>query len=424
LKLGVPDFTAIGRAFANRNYAIYAAGNAVSLVGTWVQRVAVGWFAWELTHSGFWLGAVAFADLFPVVVVGPLAGVLADRIQRWKLVLACQIAALAQAGLLFVLAALGAIGVEGLVLLTFALGFIVGVHQPARLSFVPSLVPARDLATAVAISSVIFNLARFVGPAISGLVIVGFGIAPAFLLNALSYLAAIAALLALRLGPERPAERRAAGGVVREAHAGIRYAFRHPAIARLLSLSLAVSLFARPLLELLPAFADAAFAMGAGGLAALTSAAGLGALAAGLWLAQRGAVAGLSRIALASAFVSGLAAALFAAVPSFALALPAAAAAGFGMVASGISVQTLIQSCVEDAMRGRVLSLWGLIFRGAPALGAFAMGWLSGYVGLAPPPVAGGLLCAALALLAFRWRRRLVALIERRDRAGEEPPPG
>lgn len=412
MKFGVPDLSAIRSAFSHRNYAIYAAGNAVSLVGTWVQRVAVGWFAWELTHSGFWLGAVAFADLFPVVVIGPFAGVLADRFRRSRVVLLCQAAALVQASLLFLFTAAGWIGVEGLVALTFLLGFIVGVHQPARLSFVPGLVPAKDLAAAVAIASVFFNLARFVGPMVAGIVIVGFGVAPAFLFNAISYLAAIGALLSLRLGPEATARPES---VAAEAWAGIRYAAGHPVISRLLMLSVAVSVFARPLFELLPAFADAVFGRGAGGLAVLTSAAGLGALLGGVWLAQRGAVEGLGRIALGTVLVSGLGAALFAVVPWFGVAVPVMAVAGFGMVASGISVQTLIQSCVDDRMRGRVLSLWGLIFRGAPALGALGMGWLSGYTGVAWPPLAGGILCVAAALYALRWRSRLTAGIGRRE---------
>ncbi len=405
------EFAAVRSAFANRNYRIYAAGNAVSLIGLWVQRLAVGWLAWKLTGSGFWLGAVAFADLFPVVVIGPFAGVIADRHDRRRILIAGQFLALVQAMVLFALTVADLITIEILFGLTLCLGAIIAVNQPARLSFVPSLVAERDLPAAVAIGSVIFNLARFVGPAMAGVIITTAGVAPAFAFNAATYGAMIAALAVLRLAPPPP-RRRARQSILDEVAAGLRYAFSHPAIAPMLAMMIVASIMVRPVFELLPGFADAVFGRNAEGLAVLTSAVGLGAVAGGVWLAQRGAMRGLTAIVTASMAIAGLVVVVFASTAIFWLGVMAMVVAGAALVAFGVSSQTLIQNAVDAEMRGRVMSLWGLIFRGGPALGALLMGWLSGYFGLALPVLAGGALCAAAGLAVWLRRARLARGLE------------
>lgn len=419
MRLPLADFSAIRRAFANRNYAVYAAGNSVSLIGFWVQRVAVGWLAWDLTKSGLWLGAVAFADLAPAVVIGPWAGALADRIERRRILLICQSLLAAQAGVLSVLTVLGLMTVELLFALTLLQGVVIAFNQPARLSLVPDLVRGAELSTALAIGSVIFNLARFIGPAVAGMVISWFGVAPAFAVNAFSYVAMIAALVSLRL-PLRVAPPRPARGVAAEVGEGVRYAFTHPAIGPLLLLVLGTSLLARPVFELLPGFAESVFGRGPGGLAVLTAAVGFGAIGAGAWLAQRGRLAGLTGIVLAAVTAAGALVTLFAVTGVFWLATAAMAMAGFALSVFGIGTQTLIQSAVAGHMRGRVMSLWGLIFRGGPALGALAMGWLSGYFGLGWPLAVGGALSAGAGFLA--WSRR--ATLASRFETAEPPGPG
>jgi len=411
MKVDFANFLSIGRAFSNRNFAIYTSGNSISLVGFWVHRVAVGWLAWQLTGSGFWLGAIAFADLCPVVVLGPIAGALADRIDRRRLAVICQTLSLLQASVLCVLTAIGAITIEMLFFLTLLVGIFGAMHQPARLSLVPALVRPEDLSSAVAITSVIFNLARFVGPALSGVIITTAGIAPAFAFNALTYVASIAALVCLRLLP-RAAPETPPAGVFSEAFAGISYAVRHPAIGPLLVAAALVSVLARPVFELLPGFAGAVFERGPGGLAALTAAVGLGAIVGGLWLAQRPGILGLVSIALGSITTSGFTVALFAIAANFWLALAAMTVTGFAIICSGIATQTLIQSSVHDSMRGRVMALWGLIFRGMPALGALGMGWLSGFVGFRWPVAVGGIFCFSLGLWIFRKRERLIKELE------------
>ena len=404
------NLTSVRRAFSNRNYAIYMSGNVVSLIGLWVQRLAVGWLAWHLTGSGFWVGAVAFADLFPVIVLGPFGGVLADRIDRRIIVFGCHILVLIEAVILCALTATDIITINLLFSLTLFRGCVVGIHQPARLALVPALVREQDVASAFAINSVTFNLARFIGPAVAGAIIANYGIPHTFAINALSYVVMIVALLCLRL-PRQTFEDRKKQGVFSEIAEAIGYAARHPTIGPVLLMLLAIAFCARPILELLPGFAGAVFERGPSGLAVLTSCAGLGAVVGGTWLAFRGRISGLTDITLASVVLSGLSVAAFALTKNFTFGVAALTVAAFAMVVVGIGSQTLIQSAVEDGMRGRVLSFWGLTLRGGPAVGAVAMGGLSEFVGFGPPLAVGGGLCLLAGTLALRDRRRLAAQV-------------
>ncbi|MBF0276417.1 MAG: MFS transporter [SAR324 cluster bacterium] len=392
---------AIRKVFSNRNYAVYTSGNSFSLIGLWVQRLAVGWLAWDLTKSGFWLGAVAFADLFPIFIVGPFGGVIADWFDRRKVSLICQSLSLCQASTLFFLTANGIINIGLLFTLSLFQGIIVSFHQPTRLSLVRDLVPAEEITTAVAINSVSFNLARFIGPAIAGLVITRFGVATAFAVNAISFISMIIALIIIRLPPQRKQTQKK--NILFEASAGIRYAASHRAVGRIIFLMLVMALLTRPVSDLLPGFADAVFSKGAEGLAIFTSAIGFGAIAGGIWIAQRGSNKGLPKIAMSSVIISGLMVSLFSYTTHFWLAAASMAVAGVSMVTCGVATQTMIQSAVEEQMRGRILSLWGMIFRGGPAIGALCLGWLSGFYGLSwPLGAAGGLsVCIVLLMLAF-----------------------
>jgi predicted MFS family arabinose efflux permease len=417
---GIADFGAVGRAFGNRNYAIYTAGSTITMVGLWVQRLGVGWLAWELTYSGFWLGAIAFADLFPAVVIGPFAGVLADRMDRLRLARACQWLSLLQTVLLFALTAWGHIGITSLMLLTLFLGCVRAVYMPVRLSLVPVLVKPDDVPAAIAISSLIFNLARFVGPAAAGLIIAGWGVAPTFAFYGVTVIALLFAFSRLRID-RAPRGVGKGDGMLAQIAEGLRYTTQHGAIAPLLLLMLGLSVLARPVGELFPGFADVVFGRGAVGLAWLSSAIGLGAVAGGVWLARRGSTVGLLPIALAGAGASGISLLLFTATDNFWIAIPAIAMFGAAVVSSAISTQTLLLGAVGEHMRGRVLSLYGVIFRGGPAVGSLLMGGLSDLVGLRWPLAVGGLLCLAAAAFVWRGRRRMIVLLERR--AGKMPEP-
>jgi MFS family permease len=390
----------IVRALRNPNFGIYTAGSAVSLVGTWMQRVVTGWLAWELTGSGFWLGLVVFADLFPTVIVGPFAGAYADRSDRLRVTKISQAFAMLQAVALFLLTAAGLINIALLLGLTLFLGVVAAFNQPARLALLPALVPRSDLTAAVAVNAVVFNLARFIGPAVAGLFIATAGVSFAYAVNALTFIAFLVALAKIRLiEEEHPPQRH--GRFLNDLVDGIRYSTSHVGIATILTLMIAASVGSRPLIELLPGFAADVFKAGATGLAVMTSSVGAGAIVAGFWLAGVSSGASLARIFLANTLLSALAGVLFALTDNIWVALPLLVVNGFGMSSMGIAAQTLIQVAVHAHMRGRVLSLHGLIFRGGPALGALIMGAASDRVGLQPPIFVG----AVFVLVVWIWAR-------------------
>ena len=405
-------FGAIARALSHRNYGIYTGGNVVSHVGTWVQRVAVGWLTWELTESGAWLGVIAFADLFPTVVLAPLTGAVADRMDRLRLLKITQGASFGQSLALGIFTLSGAMTIELLLCLVAAGGAVLAFQQPARLAIVPSLVPRRDLSAAIGVNSLSFNGARFVGPMISGLLIVQYGVGWAFALNAGTYALFIGALSLLRLDTAPAGGWGPVRNIAAEISEGYAYAARHAGIGPVMLILTFVSVFGRPYVELLPGFADQVFGRGAEGLAWLTSMVGLGAMLGGLWLARRGTVVGLTTVSIRSALILSAALIGFAATDQFWLALPCLACAGFAMIVLGVGEQTLIQSAVDPAMRGRVLGLYGMIGRGAPAIGALMMGGLSGYVGLQWPVLGGAVLCLGAWLWAERRKRVMAAALE------------
>lgn len=402
----------------NANFGIYSAGSAVSLIGMWMQRIAIGWLTWELTESGLWLGIVAFADFFPVILVGPIAGAAADRWDRLRVVKTSQTISLIQATALTVLTVSGHMTIGLLVALTAFQGVVVAFNQPARLALVPSLVTHADLAPAVAINSVVFNLARFIGPMLAGLAIVWSGVAAAFAANAISYVAFLVALARIRIAPT------VAGNATHRSFAadlteGLRYTATHPGIAALLVLLIALGVGGRPMNELLPGFAADVFRAGAGGLSIMASAIGGGAILGGLWLGQRahssGLTFGLTWVALGGSLAGALATIAAIATDDLRVAVPALVVFGFSMSTAGIAIQTLIQLATDRSMRGRVMGLYGIIFRGAPAVGALGAGLASAQFGLRWPVFLGALLVIAVALWTYLSRKRIAAALQAKD---------
>ena len=404
------------RAFKNPNYGRYTAGSSVALVGTWMQHVAVGWLAWQLTESAAWLGTIAFAQLFPTVIVAPLAGALADRVNRLTAIRVGQSLMLLQSVSLFLLTWSGLVTIWWLLGLALFLGTVVAFNQPNRLALIPSLVRREDLSAAVAINSVIFNTARFIGPAIAGLVIVTLDVAAAFAVKAMTTSFFLLALSRVSLADRRPAAKDRPG-FFRGIGEGLAYAYRHGAIAPLLFLLAAVSILTRPFVELLPGFAGAVFASGAEGLALMTSTIGLGAMTTGLWLAGRDPARPLAPLALGGPLLASVALLAFVSAPSLPWALPALFLAGMTIVLSGVTTQTLIQLSVDGALRGRVMSLYGMIFRAGPGLGALAMGALSDIFGLRVPVAAGAMLTVLAWAIVWRRRGAVAAAAEARDSA-------
>lgn len=395
--VAVSGFANIQRALAAPNYGYYTIGNVVNTLGTWVQRTAVGWLAWDLTHSGFWLGMAAFADMFPVILLAPLTGAVADRVDRMMVIRLSQVIAGLIAATLAGLTVAGLITIELLILLVALQGTAVAFNQPVRLALVPSLVPPAAMSSAIAINSLVFNISRFVGPMIAGIILVQLGAGFAFVLNAVSYFIFVATLYMIRVDGRAPGagegqRRRLTSDIA----GGFAYAVRHPGIGPVLVILTCFSLFARPFVELLAGFADAVFDSGPAGLSWMLSSIGLGAMVASYILASRGPVIGLTRFAVGSILAFSISLLLFAATNIFWFAIPCLLVSGFTMSVVGVGEQTLIQTAVDPAMRGRMMALYGMINRGGPAFGALAMGSLSSLVGLQVPVAAGAVLCLAL----------------------------
>lgn len=387
------------RPLGARNFRVYTAGNAVSLVGNWLQRVSVGWLAWQLTHSTVWLGVIAAADLVPTIILSPYAGALADRIDRLRLIVLTQIAGLIVALLLAWLAFSGALSIFALFGLSLLLGAANALNQPARLALVANLVATADLGAAVAINALTYNLARFIGPALAGAAIARGSMALAFALNAVSYgvfLIALARLRGVRLQPQGPRRR-----MIGDAIEGYAYAIRHPAIGQLLALFALTAFSVRGFNELFPGFTDLVFHRGPQGLAWLTAMIGAGAVFGGVWMIRRNGIRGLTMLAVNHTLVLAGSILTFAATRDYWIALVALFFVGFAMVSTGIAVQTVLQTVVDPAKRGRVMGLYGLLVRAGPPFNALVMGWLSSFAGLHITVAIGAILC----LLYWLWAR-------------------
>jgi MFS family permease len=407
-------FGAIKSALQNPNFRIFIAASSISNVGTWVQRVATGWLAWELTHSGFWLGFVFFCDLFPMIFLSSIAGAVVDRVEPLRMLIVAQVLAMLQAFALAALTLSGLMNIEILIGLSLAYGAIIAFNQPARLTVVPMLVGRGDLSAAIGINSLIFNVARFVGPALSAAIIAWWGVAPAFGFNGLSYLVMLFALTRLTVpslrhgGPPKPVRE-----LPREIVSGYRYVIRHPGIGPLLALQIIVSICARPYIDMFAGFADEVFGRGVEAFGWLNSATGAGAMIGGMWLAGRGRLSGLTAISVASALVFAVSLVGFASTENIWVALVATSVGGFAMVISGVAQQTLIQAAVDTAMRGRVVGLFGMIVRGGPAIGTLAMGAATHYVGFRWPVAFGGVVCLIVWLWARPRERRIAEFVEK-----------
>jgi predicted MFS family arabinose efflux permease len=398
------------RALSHRNYRIYISGNAIQLTGTWLQRVSCGWLAWTLTHSGAWLGIMSMGEFLPVMFVAPLAGVMADRRDRVNIIRITQLIACGQAILLAILVSTGLINIYLLFALVMLLGINQGIAQPARLALIPTLVDREALPSALAINSIVFNSARFIGPAIAGVLIAHVGIGTSFAVNALTYVAFQISLANLRDIPPLPM--RAAQNALRASLDAFFYASRHPGIAPMLLLFCVTTIGTRGFIELFPGFADQVFHRGPEGLAMLTSTVGLGAIFGGGWMLFRSQISGLTTIVLANTLVMSLAIIAFTATDNFVMALPCVFVAGAAMVITGIGAQTLIQASTDRAMAGRVMALYGMIFRAGPALGAVLTGTASVHFGLRLPLALGAVVSCACWALTLNRRKAIVASLE------------
>lgn len=401
----VPDATpkpGIISVLSQWNYGVYTAGSTISLFGMWAHKLAAAWLAWELTHSSFWVGMVAFADLIPTLFLTPFAGVLADRYDRRHLAIISQVMGMAQAlvlGWMYLDGQFAAAGdVWWLVGWTLFLGVAWALNTAARLSMVPNLVEHAFIPPAVALNSAIFNLGRVVGPPVGAWIIYEWSIGIAFIFNAATFVFFIAALLVIRA--VRTEEKPAAGaGMLVQLKEGIGHAINHPGLGPALVLLIAMAMGGKALFEVLPEFAAEVFNRDVIGLGEMTGASGLGGLIAAIVLAQRGPVQGLTRITIFALLVTGLCIFGFVATAWYPLAVLSCFVLGITGIYGGTATQILMQHAVDGSMRGRVMSLYGVIHRGAPAVGALAMGAAAEWVGIRWGVALGGVLC----LVTWLW---------------------
>jgi MFS family permease len=403
-------FSNVADAWRQRNFAIYMSGAGIALIGMWAQRIAVAWLAWELTKSTTWLGLIAFADLFPTIILTPIAGVIADRMDRRKLSLISQFAAFLQAIILTVLVYTDWIDIWSLFFLTLLLGVAMAYATAARLAMVPNLMEAVHVPSALASDAAIYNSARVVGPMLAAALIAVVGIAGAFLANCLTYVVFLVCLMKIRL--VRNESRGRTGGMLAQTLEGIRYAAKHPGIGPMLVVLTALAISVKPFLDLLPGLADNVFNSGVNGFAQLAAAGGTGAVLCAIWFALRGRIEGLTLITLSALIVGPLGIVLMCISDMFWLGLIGSFIAGSSITLTGTGVQTLMQHSVDGAIRGRVLSLYGMLHRGVPALGALLMGIMGDQIGLQATLIGGALIfCVPVFVWVFlRWHQLRLAL--------------
>ncbi len=385
-------------ALRNRNFLIYLAGSTVSLHGLWIYRVALGWYAWQLSGSELWVGIVAFTQFAPAVIFGPLFGVLADRFDRRKASILINTASILNMLVLSSLTYLGQVDIGVLAATSLVQGVLDGAHTPVRMTLVPSIVSREQLHSAIASNSIAFNVSRFSGPAIAGFIIATWGVGTAFAVNGVAYLAIVAAVMIIRLNPGTR-RTKPPGDVWSELLDGVRYVLSHQTIRSLLITVAVASVFGRGALEMLPAFADKVFNGGASALAILTSAVGAGSIMTGVVL-SRNSMWLNKKVVRIAVIAAGLLIVVFAASDEFWLAVPVITLLGVILSLVGVGSQILIQSLVDDEVRGRVSSRWGMIAFGGTAFGSLVVGSGSAMFGLQLTVLVSGLLCAGVALLS------------------------
>lgn len=394
------------RALRHRNYRLFVTGQIVSLVGTWMQNVALSWLVYRLTHSEFLLGTTWFCTQLPVFALGPLGGLASDRYSRHRLVVLTQILSMVQALVLAALTLTGSIEVWQVLLLATVLGCINAFDMPARQSLVVELAGKDDLLNAISINSAIFNAARIIGPGVAGVVVALLGEGMCFLLNGLSFIAVITCLLAMRVETRVP---RSADSPWEHLLEGFRYAYHHKVVRTLLLMMAATTTAGMPALVLMPFFADDIFQKGSQGLGALMGAMGMGAVVGTLVLAGRTRTAGLNRVILLSATTMGICFIVFALSPWFVLSLLVMPLIGFSVMRQMASANTLIQCTIPDQYRGRIMALYSMTVVGLGPLGSLAAGALAHSQGARITVCAGGVL-ALIASLVFALRMPALSL--------------
>jgi MFS family permease len=380
------------RALRHRNYRLFFSGQSVSLIGTWMTRIATSWLVYRLTHSAMLLGVVGFAGQIPTFLLAPFAGVWVDRLVRHRVLVITQILAMLQSFALAVLALLGRITVWDVIALSAFQGLINAFDMPARQAFVVEMVDDRnDLSNAIALNSSMVNMARLIGPSLAGVVIAAVGEAYCFLIDGFSYVAVIASLLMMTLRARAVRPRRA--NMLTELKEGWMYVSGSRAISALLLLLALVSLVGMPYTVLMPIFAGKVLHGGAHTLGFLMGASGVGALLGAVHLASRKTVLGLGRVVTISAALFGIGLVTFSLSRWMWLSLILMLVTGMGMMQQMAASNTILQTITEEEKRGRVMSYYTMAFVGMAPFGSLLAGTIAAHIGAPRTLLISGLCC-------------------------------
>ncbi len=369
------------RALSHKNYRLFFIGQGVSLIGTWMERIAMSWLVYRLTDSVFLLGMVSFCSLAPSFVLGPFAGVISDRFDRHRILVITQTLFMLQASVVAALVLTDTVTIWHILTLSTFLGIVNAFDTATRQAFVIELVEDReDLSNAIALNSSLFNVARLVGPSIAGVIIAAVGEGACFLINALSYLAVIGSLLLMHTKPFVPSKHKRK--VWQQLQEGFRYTFRFPPIRAIILVVAGTSLIGMPFSVLMPAFARDVLGGNANTLGFLMGASGIGALAGALYLAPRKSAVGLGKVIIGAAVLFGLGLIAFSFTKVLWLSLVCMLFTGFGMIVQLASCNTILQTIVEEDKRGRVMSFYSMASLGMAPFGSLLAGALADRIGV------------------------------------------
>ncbi|NQV58004.1 MAG: MFS transporter [Rhodospirillales bacterium] len=406
------------RALKHRNFALVELGGWFSSGGVWFYRIGIQVLTWDLTHSGLWLGIIAAAEAIPGIVLSPIAGAFADRYDRLVMARIIQVAIMTVTAILAFATLAGWVDIYVLLVAAMAHGAAAGFWTPVRLAIVPNLVPKEDLTSAIALHATLFNLARFLFPALAAPVLALWGSGAAFALNAASYLIYLVILFFIVLvNPDERAAR--GGGMMSNLKEGFDYATQHIPIKQLFLMLIFTSVFMRAYMELLPGISETMFGENPKeGVAILVSAAGFGAMVGALLVGNIIQRENLLRAYFISMGLAIFWLILFAATKNFWFGVASAAVVSGAQIGMNIAAQVVVQSSVKGSLRGRVMSLWGILNRSGPAIGALLLGWMAGYMGFQWPILLATALSGVVGFYVFSRRQIMrAALMEDTDQA-------
>jgi Bacterial protein of unknown function (DUF894). len=391
-------FKDIFRSLHYRNYRLFFSGQSLSLIGTWIQRIAIPWLVYRLTGSAFLLGAVGFAGQIPTFIIAPFAGVLTDRWNRYQILIVTQILSMLQALTLAILFFTNTIQVWNILLLSIILGCINAFDTPARQSFVVEMVEDKnDLGNAIALNSSMFNGARLIGPSVAGVLIATLGEGACFLINGISYIFVVTSLLMMKIKPQDKKKKQS--DTLKELKEGFTYTFGFAPIKSIILLLALISLMGMPYSVLIPVFAKDIFHGGSHVFGFLMAATGVGALISAIHLASRRSILGLEKMIPLAASVFGLGLVAFSLSRSFPLSVVLMVITGSGMMMQTASSNTILQTIADDDKRGRVMSFYTMAVMGTAPFGSLMAGSMASLISAPGTLIFGGIACTIGAIL-------------------------